>query len=305
MPTYPIEAGDSEAIANGLNYVLSGPSGLGQNFQGFSAYSAAPFPGAATTSFLTGNYRPPFTQPTEALLYVPFIDYNYGEMLDGQTWKFTFVSAQASPPYSLGQPLEITDSTDPYYDGRYTIGVVECTTTYVILRSAGIFTVVAPTTFGTINWFNTGATDNDGNPRYSSTDCNAKVTVTGASDRVFVAAQLNNVISYETDAAPFDFYYFVNINRYIGSPNNDPTNPEFVFNFDKVVSQKYYNFPALTGTGSLADIETIFASVIDEPDPGYYWYILEVWTGTPDEGNCNVTSMELNLRSLSAQVVKQ
>jgi hypothetical protein len=304
MPTYPIEANDSEAIASGLNYVLSGPSGLGQNFQGFSAYSAAPFPGPATTTFLTGNYRPPFTQPSIALLYVPFIDFNLGEMLDGQTYKFTFVSAQASPPYALGQPIEVTDSPDSEYNQRYVIGVVECTTTYVILRSETVQPIIANTTSGTLNWFNTGAT-RDGLPLYSGTDCNAKVTVFGASDRVFVAAQLNNVISYTTDASTYDFYYFVNINRYIGSPNNDPTNPEFVFSFDKTVSQSYYNFPTLTGTGSLSNIESIFTTVIDEPDPGYYWYILEVWTGTPDEGLCNVTSMELGLRSLSAQVVKE
>lgn len=304
MPSYPIEAGDSAAIANGLNYVLSGPAGLGQDFQGFSAYSAAAFPGPATTSYLTGNYRPPFTQPTLALLYVPFIDFNLGEMLDGQTYKFTFTTPQATPPYSLGQPIEVTDSPDAQYNQRYTIGVVECTTTYVILRSETILPVIANTTAGTLNWFNTGATRN-GSPLYSSTDCNAKVTVTGASDRVFVAAQLNNVISYTTDAAPFDFYYFVNINRYVASPNDDATNPDYIFTFDKIVSQRWYNFPTLEGTGSLANIETIFTSVIDEPDPGYYWYILEVWTGTPDEGSCNVTSMELSLRSLSAQVVKQ
>ena len=304
MPAYPIEAGDSEAIANGLNYVLSGPGGLGQDFQGFSAYSKAPFPGPATTTYLTGNYRPPFTQPSIALLYVPFIDYNYGEMLDGQTWKFTFATPQASAPYSLGQPIEVTNSTDPYYDGIYRIGVVECTTTYVILRSTSSYAIVSPTTFGTLNWYVTGQTSG-GEPLYQSTDCNAKVTVLGASDRVFVAAQLNNIISYTTDPAPFNFYYFVSINRYVGSPNDDPTNPEFVFNFDKTISQSYYNFPTLTGTGSLANIESIFTTVIDEPDPGYYWYILEVWTGTPDEGACNVTSMELGLRSLSAQVVKQ
>jgi len=308
MPTYPIEANDSEAIATGLNYVLSGPAGLGQDFQGFSAYTPFPYPDPADPVYLTGNYLQPFSQVGLANLYVPFIDFNLGEMLDGETYKFTFVTPQASPPYSLGQPIEVTDSPSSQYNQRYSRGVLECTTTYVILRSETIQPIIANTTSGTLNWFITGATVGGvpgADPLYSSTDCNAQVTVTGVSDRVFCAAQLNNTISYTAPIGTFDVYYVVAINRYKGFPNNDPVNPGYTFTFDKTITQRWYEYLDLSGTGTLPNQETAFVSIFDNPDPGFYWYRLEVWIGTPDEGVFNATSMELGLRSLSAQVVKQ
>ena len=50
---YPVD--DQQSIIDGLNTLLSGPAGLGQDFQGFAAYSDA---------WLTGNFREPFTVVT-------------------------------------------------------------------------------------------------------------------------------------------------------------------------------------------------------------------------------------------------
>ena len=52
MSKYPVEVGDDEGIADSLNYLLSGPGGLGQNFKGFSSYAP---------TYLTANYRPTYT----------------------------------------------------------------------------------------------------------------------------------------------------------------------------------------------------------------------------------------------------
>ena len=54
MSKFPVEYNDqdSNAVVDAVNYVLSGPSGLGQNFSGFSNYNSV---------YLTGNYRQPFT----------------------------------------------------------------------------------------------------------------------------------------------------------------------------------------------------------------------------------------------------
>ena len=41
MASYPVEISDTEGIVNAVNYLMSGPAGLGQNFQGFSAYLPA------------------------------------------------------------------------------------------------------------------------------------------------------------------------------------------------------------------------------------------------------------------------
>jgi hypothetical protein len=49
-------------------------------------------------------------------------------------------------------------------------------------------------------------------------------------------------------------------------------------------------------------IETVYSTLLDEPDPGYYWYILEVkYIGT----DIQVLDSDFGLRSLSTQVVKQ
>ena len=54
MSKFPVEYNDQDSneVVDAVNYVLSGPSGLGQNFDGHSSYSI---------SNLTGNVRAPYT----------------------------------------------------------------------------------------------------------------------------------------------------------------------------------------------------------------------------------------------------
>jgi hypothetical protein len=95
----------------------------------------------------------------------------------------------------------------------------------------------------------------------------------------------------------------VAINRYKAIPNGDPTNQDFLFNFDENVAIKTYNFTNLTsGTTSLT--ETVFTTILDEPNIGYYWYILDV-AFEFTSGSGDVTYSKMGLRGLSAQVVKQ
>lgn len=299
MAKFPVEMSDDEGQTDAINYLLSGPSGLGQFFQGFSAY---------TDAYLTGNFRPPFTQSTSANLYVAPITLSLTEMLDSRTIKMTFSSTQASVPFSLGNGLSIDTSINTTYDDYINdygtqIGVVECTTTYVIIRLRQEVPLVSSQSGGSIYYYSTYGGD-------ISTDCNAKVVVNGNTDRVFISAQLNNIISFES-ATPSDFDYTVTINRYIGTPNFDPTNPEYIFNPDDtngknpVVSTKTYHYYGLDNTvNPLDNVETIFSTVIDTPGSGYYWYILEVAYDAVS-GPIQVTNSLLQLRSLSAQVVKQ
>lgn len=53
MAKFPVEVGDPEGIVDAVNYALSGPAGLGQNFGGVNYSQPA---------WLTGNFRPPFTR---------------------------------------------------------------------------------------------------------------------------------------------------------------------------------------------------------------------------------------------------
>jgi hypothetical protein len=299
MPAkYPVDIGDEEGIVDAVNYLLSGPAGLGQNFAGFSS---------STEAYLTGNFRIPFTQTAIAQLYVAPISLSNAEQLDDRTIKYTFTTPQASPPFSLGNGLTVENIDPVDYNsdilkyagtGIGQIGVIECTTTYVIVRTVTAITGTLPAYVlgGDISY---SITDVE-----NSTDANARVTVTGGQDRVFIAAQLDQLISYDT-ASTQDLTVYVSINRYVGFLNNDPTNPDYLFNLQDTVVMKKYTYTGLTGTGTLPLIETVFASVIDKPDPGFYWYILEVYFKTAKPAQIQVTEDLFGLRSLSAQVVKQ
>jgi len=216
--------------------------------------------------------------------------------------------------YSIGDTLVITGdrlggttpandmtlvvtATESIYDGTYTpIGVASCTTDYVILKTNTPYSGVPAYVSG-------GTASYSAINQLNSTDCNARVVVTGGTDRVFISAQMNNIISY-TATEDSDMDYIVQVNRYVGFLNNDPINPDYLFLFDKTISEKVYSYSALNGDSSLTEVETIFSTVIDQPSPGFYWYILEVENDVTT-GDLELTTSEFGLRSLSAQVVKQ
>lgn len=313
MAKFPISPDDSaSAIADALNYVLSGPGGLGQNFKGFSSIVNQDLdPPVNETAYLTGNFRPPFTQPTPAATYVPRIALSTSEYLDPRTIKFTFAATQSAPPFALGNGPYTIGITPSTYDDTYTgAGVVECTVDSVTVRITGDGTTPAAGTGGEIGF------DAFGGQAFVSTDCNAKVVVNGATDRVFISAQLNNIFTYEcTETSTLT--YTVMINRRVAVPNNDPTNPEFIFAYDATISTRNYYMQVFPGTGTLPPppppanyivdtepFETIFTTVIDTPPIGYYWYLIELEVFTT-AGDAVITQAEFSNRSLSAQVVKQ
>jgi hypothetical protein len=309
MPSYPIA--DEQSIRDGLDYLLSGPAGLGQNFQGFSSKQVGD--SLPPPYYLTGNFRIPFTQENPASLYVPAFALSDAEQLDDRTIKYTFASVQSPAPFSLGNGLTVTGITPSTYNSSSlrnagysinTIGVVECTTTYVIVRTRSPITTSLGTyvSGGSIGYSSTADTDLSA---LISTDCNARVTVTGGGDRVFVSSQLTQFISYEVISGPCDLNVWVQLNRYVGTTNNDPVNPDFIFDLDFRLARNIYTYTGLIGSGTLDRLETIFSPIVDNPPPGYYWYILEVLFEYPLGGvEIQVTSDELKTRALSAIVVK-
>lgn len=302
MAQYPVS--DSQGIQDGLNYVLSGPSGTGQNFNGFSS---------SLNGDLTGNYRPPFVQDNFGVipnipLYIAPIALSTSEMLDSRTLKFTFATPLVQPIFNLGNAfglevngVSVTDYDTYVYDYGYQIGVVDSTTTYVTIKLNSDKPLLANGTGGTIEVNNMDLR--------LSTDCNAKVTVTGTQDRVILSAQLNNTIYLDPAYFAGSYYYTVELNRYIASPNTDPVNPDFRFELDKTIASKTY-LDSTPLVGSTVEHETLFINIVDEPGlgsvdykGGYYWYILEV-TYTDNSGGQIVTNSVLGLRSFSAQVLK-
>ena len=210
MAKYPVEYTDSEGVVDAINYVLSGPSGLGQNFAGFSE---------STPGYLTGNFRIPYVQPTPTVLYYPNIALSSAESLDSRTVKYTFAVAQATPPFGLGNTIETSGFADDFYNQVWSpIGVVACSTTDFVVRFANPQVSPEPDLGG-------GFVSYTSSNFLASTDCNARVTVTGGTDRVFINAQLNSVLQYVSPVtSPLN--YTVQVNRYRGTTNNDPTNPD-------------------------------------------------------------------------------
>jgi hypothetical protein len=290
MAQFPV---DDSGMQDAVNYLLSGPAGLGQNFSGFSSYQPA---------YLTSNYRIPFTQSGAIAIYVAPIACSSAVKLDARTFQYNFASTQATIPFANGNTIRGSGWADPFYNGSVgAIGVVTCTLDYVIFRTQSSHPTQPDDLGGGFVFLNNNDTT-------MSTDCNARVTVTGATDRVFISGQLEQFISHDVSG---DLNVKIQVNRYRGFLNPDPTNPDYLFLPEETIAEKEYNF-SLVGSGILP-IETIFSTLIDKPkypfnqDPAtpwtaYYWYILEVYYYSSD---VIVYQDEFKLRSLSAQVVKQ
>ena len=261
-----------------INYLLSGPGGLGQLFKGFSS---------SDTAYVTGNYRTPFSQSNLANFHVAPINLATSQMLDNRTIKFTYAIVQSTPPFALGNTVSVSGVANDFYNGSYTpIGVVESSYGYCIVRLNNEYPLELSSAGGTISL--DAQSSNFHDPYFLSTDCNAKIQIQGATDRVFISAQLNALMNY---VATYDsvLEYTVSVNRYSGYPNNNPVNPDYFFLFDKTIATRTYRLRCPAGTDSVPPtppvtdylidapyIDTVFASAIDNPGLGYYWYILEV-----------------------------
>ena len=106
MSQFPIS--DSSGVLEAVNYLASGPTGLGQNFDGFHSYNPA---------YITSYYRAPFSlsydpdNPTvnqeRTRWYSNPINITNISGITTTSFKVEF-STLLTPPYSLGQGLFIT-----------------------------------------------------------------------------------------------------------------------------------------------------------------------------------------------------
>lgn len=277
MAKYPVEQGDPNGLLESVNYLLSGPAGSGQNFQGFSDYNPV---------YIRPTFRQPFTLPVDTTLdaawYLELTITNIVPVTPLPSNQFTVTFTPpvpyTNPPFQFGDKLQITGVVDTgggetynYTTGSYT--VLSSTTTTVTLFTQGNY-----------NW-NTYVSGGVVYRNYTnntiSTDCNAKVTVLGPQDRVFVTAQTEltwdmiNTLYPPTESAGATQNYdlVVQINRYVGSETAVGSG-QFLFAYQATVAQKIFNnngsFPLPT--------DAVFTTFIDGPnlDFGYYWYILEI-----------------------------
>lgn len=294
MSQFPVDNKNTAGIADAINYVLSGPSSLGQDYSGVS-FSA---PG-----WLTGNFGPAFTSPTAVPVAVAPINCSLAEKLSANTFKYTFTAAQPSPPFFVGANITATGFTPGQYNRTFTLGVVECTTTYVIARTRRLLGNPGNSTVnGTV------ALNFPQAPTFNATDGDIRdIQITGGQERAFVSAQLLNTMTYDATVAS-TLIYTVAINRYTARPTNDPNDLDFTYlpaNSETIASRTYTIATTATGTGILLDpIDTVFVNVIDNPEPSLIRYILEIQVETT-VGDLSITQCELGYRSLSCQVIKQ
>jgi len=303
MATFPVEMNDDEGQTDAINYLLSGPSGIGQNFDGINFSEPV---------YLSGSHTDPFVSPTIKSLQSLAISIDTGYFLDAITLKIEFTGAPlASIPFDNGDIVLVEGTTDANVNGIYSVGVIECTDSYVIIRDP---TAVTPTpgTFSggtilkTVTYYGYFL---DFAPYWQPTDCNSFATVTGETDRVFIGGQIDYGFSYEvTVAGTYDITLLIAVNRYKGIPGKSTVNPKINFAFDGIVSDASFTFPNLTTTATTGLLlGPTFNSVIDNPGPGLYWYVLELYFLQSDGGTSGiyVTDVFANKRSLSTQVVKE
>jgi hypothetical protein len=309
MAQYPVE--DSAGIIEGVNYLLSGPTGAGQNFAGFNSIVPA---------YLTSYFRAPFSftvgeEPSaEAVLwYSDPINIDTITPIDDITFEITFATAQASPPFTIGQGLYVqgttaTGSDSDFYNTYWSPpGVVTCSTTSVIVQANNVYNF--PTATG-------GTVKLDASDDYVSTDANGRVQVYGPSDKVFVSAQIILDWDYVSDAVGSQDVY-VAINRYAGFlDTSDPLNKDYLFADRTTITEQLKTVDVSSGTGSITNQQYVFTTVIDSPSYirngvtqgyGFYWYILELYFDSDNGSGAVVypTTVTTSLRSLTAQVIKQ
>jgi hypothetical protein len=307
MAQYPIESGDQAAISEGLNYLLSGPAGLGQNFEGFSAYLPAYIRPSTRQpwSLPVEVGDPPTAQPLNPSVYLSLPINNITVPTNpGRQIVLTFTTAQATAPFEYGDRLQVAGvvagGVDPdYFNGSYT--VFSSTTTQVTLFTTGTFTWPAYVSGGTVGRNYLDLTPMD-------TECNARVTVAGPTDQVFVSAQLDLAWEYDCTTAT-DYNVVIAITRLRGFPTDVQGSNDFLFADTVLVSEKSFARSVTTGTGTQS-LEAVFTTVLDGPnlDFGYYWYILTVMFEMPEVEppfSTTIGRATTRLRSLTAQVIKQ
>jgi hypothetical protein len=303
MAQFPIEIDDSQAINEAINYLLSGPSGLGQNFQGFSAYLPA---------YIRPSSRQPWSLPITTGLdpsiylarpinnIVP-VGGNPSNLL-----LVTFTTPYATVPFQFGDKLDILGVTETGSNTSLQGGgfiVYSCTTNDV--------TVGYDAEFLSYTWdtYVSGGTIGRDFMNYEvDTDCNGRVSVQGATTQVFVSAQLNLSWEYNCTNAN-DYNVKVQILRLRGFPDTTPGSNDYLFADTVLVSEKAFLKSVTPGSGT-QNLEAIFTTVLDGPNLnfGYYWYILAVQFDMPQTTppyDITIGRAITGLRSLTAQVIKQ
>jgi hypothetical protein len=298
MSQYPVD--NKSGLFEAVNYLLSGPAGLGQNFAGFSAYKPA---------YLTSTYRAPFTVPdttTPAPLWwvdpIAISNITPINVVDGKTAnvEVTFASAQPTAPFAVGDSWgirNVVESGGESYNGYYSAGqILTCSTTSAIFQTRN--------QYAWATYVSGGEVYKDQTDVVCSSDANARVSVAGPSDIVFISSQLALNVGIDCTSAT-NITVSVQINRYKAQVEQKPGAVDYLFVDATTISEQTRTY-AVTPTDTEIDCgQNIFTTVLDQPSYGYWWYIAEVFIHSDDLTKCVPNTVTAGLRSLTAQVIKQ
>jgi hypothetical protein len=282
MAQFPVE--NEPALYEGVNYLLSGPAGLGQNFEGFSSY---------TPAYIKPTVRAPFTIPINTAenpkFYVAGIPVGnitvQGDVTSSNSIEVTYASTQSPVPFTAGDVVDLLGVDPDFYDGVWT--VLSGDGDGVVLGVNGFYD------WTPYPYVSGGDVGRDWTDVVSSTDCNAFVNILGPTDQAFISAQLKLDYSWTCSTANSEFDIVVTIDRLRGSAvvDQNPTavqyNNQYLFQTDGRVSFQRVHKQVSTDGDDTA--EFIFTTALDTPGFGYYWYILQVeFVTRPDYSSATV-----------------
>jgi hypothetical protein len=300
MAQFPIEIGDQAATNEAVNYLLSGPAGLGQNFQGFSAYSERRL---RPTLFERQPYSLGLGVSPDASVYlaIPINDIVPVGGATSQFVKFVFTTPRTDIPFQFGDALGVANVVAAGVDPDFYNNIIWT----VYSSTVNDVTIVSDISYTWPAYVSGGVVGRNYMDQPLRTDCNARVTVAGPTDQVFVSAQFTGFWEY-TSPIVENYEVTLTIQRLKGFPDTTPGSNDYLFTDTTVVSLKTITYTT-TGTGpALHNIDTVFTTVLDGPnlDSGLYWYILTIGFNT-ELTSVEIGTVSMRLRSLTAQVIKQ
>lgn len=277
MPNYPVD--DNKDVLDAVNDLLSGPGGLGQNFQGVSSSDPA---------FVRPTFRGPFLLPIDTTFNPSWyldIPINNAVGVDADTFQVTFSTAQSSAPFQFGDRLRVQNVTDDAggtpFNGFPWYVLDSTTTTANLYFPGGSYLPWA-------NYVSGGNLVRDFNNQPVSADNNARVTIFGPTDQAFITSQIRLEVDIIT-AGNADVRIENTVERYRGYPIEGTQ--DYTFALDDIISKQSEDF-AVTGNVTLP-VEAIFTTVLDDPGFGYYWYfnnfyVLPLGGLVPSQTNINL-----------------
>jgi hypothetical protein len=277
MSSYPINGGDDQSLLDAINYVASGPSGLGQPNVGFNT---------STTGYVTGNYRVPYNKTSLCLLNTDAIPLGNSYWLDDYTWKYEFASAQPSAPFAIGNNITIDGVTPSDYDGTYDrTGVVYCDENYVVVKSSGAYPNPGVTGTGgeaylAVANFDFPVGDDS---VLLSTDCNGIISVVGAEDFVNLSALISNgtiVGSVVNPGSNGNFGISTQLNRYKAFNSGTAANPQYFYNFDATVAEQSQTIYLTGGVGQILTLAIDASSGTKADTTGGFYAVIESYQMT-------------------------